>query len=103
MKKDSKKFRYILFLTGLAILFFLIFHKDSNNSTENFSSDQKKIELIDGNMTFELKSKAITVGDFFKEQKIEIKENDLVIPGKDEKIFSGMHIFIKRAKNITII
>lgn len=102
MIRISKKLKYIFFLTGLAILFFFIFHKDSNNSVENFNSDQKKIELTDGNMIFELESKAATVSDFFKEQKIEIKDNDLIIPGKDEKIFSGAHIIIKRAKNITI-
>lgn len=102
MKKNSKKFRYILFLTGFAILFFLIFHKNSNNSTENFNSDQKKIELTDSGMVFELKSKANTVEDFLNEQKIMLKENDLIFPEKNKKIFSGANVIILRAKKIII-
>ena len=102
MKKKSKKFRIILFLTGFAILFFLILHKNSNDITRNFNSDQKEIVLRDGNIVFELKSKAKTVEDFLNEQKITLKENDLIIPGRNEKIFSGAHIIIIHAKNVTI-
>ena len=102
MKKDSKKFRYIFFLTGFAILFFLIFHKDNNNIARNFNSDQKEIELSDSKMVFDLISKAKTVGDFLNEQKIILGENDLILPDKNEKLFSGTHVIILRAKKITI-
>ena len=102
MNKNSKKFRYIIFLTGLAILFFFIFRENNHNSTKNFNSDQKKIELTDNNLNFELTSKAGTIEEFLSEHKIALKENDLIIPSKNTKLFSGASIIIKRAKNITI-
>ena len=102
MKKDSKKFRYIFFLTGFAILFFLLFHKNSDNIIRNFDSDQKEVRLTDSSMIFELASKAQTVEDFLNEQKISLGSNDGVLPEKNVKIFSGTHIIISRAKNITI-
>ena len=102
MKKDSKKFRYILFSTGFVILFFLIFHKNSNNVVKNFDSNQKNIEFTDGNATFDLASKAKTVADFLNEQKIALDENDLIIPDKNAKVFSNTHIIISRTKKITI-
>jgi len=103
MKKSLKKFWIsIVFLTGFSILFFLIFSAHVNVSKQNFNSEQKNIELTDSGMDFELTSKAQTVGDFLNEQKIALSENDLIIPDKNEKIFSGTHIIISRAKKITI-
>ncbi len=51
---------------------------------------------------FEIKSKAKTVQDFLDEQNISLKENDLILPSRDTKIYSGSRIIIFRAKNITI-
>ncbi|HOW60588.1 MAG TPA: G5 domain-containing protein [Candidatus Moranbacteria bacterium] len=102
MIRISKKLKYIFFLTGLAILFFFIFNKDKNDIAINFNSEKKKIELTDSNITFELMSAAKTVEDFMNEQKIVLEENDLIVPDKNKEIFSGTHIIIKRAKNITI-
>ena len=103
MKKNLKKFRIsISFSTGFSILFFLVFSAHANVAKLNFNSEQKNIELTDGNMVFELISKAQTVGDFLNEQKINLGSNDVVLPEKNTKIFSGTHVIILRAKKITI-
>ena len=102
MIRISKKLKYIFFLTGLAILFFFIFNKDKNDIAINVNSEKKKIELTDSNITFELMSAAKTVEDFLKQPKIFHEKNYLIVPDKNKKIFSGTHIIIKRAKNITI-
>ncbi|HPN54627.1 MAG TPA: G5 domain-containing protein [Candidatus Moranbacteria bacterium] len=102
MKKGSKKIAYLFFLTGLAILFFLIFHESQDKNNKNFASEQKIIEFTDENLDFELESKAETVGDFLAEQKITLRESDLVLPSREMKIYSGSKIIIFRAKDITI-
>jgi uncharacterized protein YabE (DUF348 family) len=103
MKKNLKKLRINVFSSiGFSILFFLILSAHVNAADLNFNSEQKNIELTDGGMIFELISKAQTVGDFLNEQKITLGENDLIIPDKNEKIFSGTHVIISRAKKITI-
>lgn len=85
----------ILFLALLA-------SNEARAEDMDFGGVDKKIELNDGGVNFEIISKAQTVGEFLKEQKIEILEHDIVLPQKDEKMYSGSNVIILRAKKITI-
>jgi uncharacterized protein YabE (DUF348 family) len=90
------------FLTGFSILFFLVFLAQAKTSNLNFNSEQKNITLTDGGLTFEVKSKAQKVQDFLNEQKIVLRNNDMILPATSENIYSGTHVTILRAKKITI-
>lgn len=69
----------------------------------NFDSNSKNIFLADGGIEYELTSDADTVGDLIALQKINLNPNDLVVPTMGEKIYSGSHVIIYRAKKISII
>ncbi|EKE25145.1 MAG: Rare lipoprotein A [uncultured bacterium] len=74
----------------------------SNAQELDFGSVNKKIDLNDNGAHFEMISKAQTVSDFLKEHRLEVSEHDIVLPEKNEKIYSGSNIIILRAKKITI-
>ena len=96
--KNIKK-RNLTFL----LFFLLIFYPSlSSGAVQNFDVAEKRLELKEGGMVFEILSKAKTVQEFLDEQKISLKENDLVLPDRGVKIYSGAKIIIFRAKNITI-
>lgn len=97
--KINVKKRNILFLL---FFIFLAIPVCFSAAESEFESQQKNIKLQDSGLMFEIKSKAKTVQDFLDEQKISLKENDLVLPDKNVKIYSGAKIIIFRAKNITI-
>jgi uncharacterized protein YabE (DUF348 family) len=63
---------------------------------------KKKIYFTDAGISFEVLSKTETVSGFFVEQKIKLNDDDLVLPEKNQKIYSGSRITILRAKNIII-
>jgi len=65
-------------------------------------ADQKKISFSEAGLVFETTSKAEIVADFLEEQKINLKEYDIVYPAKQSKLFNGTNIFIQRAKKITL-
>jgi len=63
----------------------------------------KQIDFIDDGLVFEnINSRALTVKDFLDEQKIEIKNDDRIIPGPEEKVYAGSKIMIERAKKISL-
>jgi uncharacterized protein YabE (DUF348 family) len=95
----------VFFLSALALILLTYFHfspKFSQPDEVNFNVQQKKINLADGGLAYEIKSNAQTVSDFLNEQKITLGENDAIFPEKNVKIYSGTHITILRAKKITI-
>lgn len=89
-------------LVGFAILFLTLFSNVSIAQQLDFASVDKKIELDDNGTKFELISKSQTVKDFLKEQQLSVSEHDIVLPGMEEKIYSGTNIIVLRAKKITI-
>ncbi len=97
--KINVKKRNILFLL---FFIFLAIPVCSSAAESEFESQQNNIILQDSGLMFEIKSKAKTVQEFLDEQKIILKENDLVLPDRGVKIYSGTKIIIFRAKNITI-
>ncbi|EKD58851.1 MAG: Rare lipoprotein A [uncultured bacterium] len=68
----------------------------------DFGGAQKNIQLNDNGVVYETTTNSQTVSDFIKEHKIEIFEKDVVLPEKNEKIFSGTNIIILRAKKLSI-
>lgn len=65
-------------------------------------SGLKSIVLTDNGLEFEAATSAKTVGDFLKENKIDLKNHDELLPGKNSVLFPGVHIFIRKALNLTI-
>jgi len=62
----------------------------------------KKIQLNDNGYMYEVVTEAQTVGDFLLQQKIEIGTEDLLLPGKQEVLTSGINIIIKRSLSVVI-
>jgi len=103
-KRKSKKriiFSALLILLG-AVFFRGKFFQHIRTPQIFSDSENKKIVLLDGGLSFEMISKANTVDEFLKEQKIELAQHDVVYPKVEEKVFSGTKIIIQRAKKITI-
>jgi len=69
---------------------------------QNFNVKESIISVSDSGLNFQVVSNAKTVGDFVDEQKIKLNQNDAVYPEKKEKIYSGAHVIILRAKKIAI-
>src|SRR6266567_4752886 len=109
MEKNStqklKSISYkILIIAGIFFLCANFFLKkvQADKSQFDFAAAQKNIELNDGGSIFEISSSAQTVGDFLDQQKIVLAPNDVTLPAKDAKIFSGTNVIILRAKKIII-
>ena len=58
--------------------------------------------MNDNGLIFEINSNAKKVDDFLNEQGIILGDHDLVYPSRDEKIYSGAHVIIQRAKKIIV-
>ena len=89
-------------LTFLLFFLWIFCPSLSSGAVQNFDVAEKRLELKAEGVVFEILSKAKTVQEFLDEQKISLKENDLILPDKNVKIYSGTRIIIFRAKNITI-
>lgn len=103
-KRKSKK--RIIF-SALLILLGAVFFRGGlfkNTQPQQFfsGSENKKIVLSDGGLSFEMISKANIVDELLKEQKVDLAQQDVVYPKRGEKVFSGTKIIIKRAKKIII-
>ncbi len=67
------------------------------------ASDQPKIIILNDNgFTTLTKTSAKTVADFLKDKNISLNKNDLIYPDKNNPVFYGMKIKIKRAKSISV-
>lgn len=97
--KISTEKRNIIFLL---FFIFVVTPFYSVAAEREFNSQQKNIKLQDNGLMFEIVSNVQTVEDFLNEQKIDLGSNDVILPEKNEKIFSGTRIIILRAKKITI-
>lgn len=97
--EKAQKYLYIL-----AVFFFCVNFSAASVHADNVDSEKnsKRIALQDEGMLFESFSCAQTVEEFLNEKNIHLRENDLVFPDKNEKIFSGTRVIIVRAKKITI-
>jgi uncharacterized protein YabE (DUF348 family) len=70
--------------------------------SQNFSTEENRVMIMDNGLSFEVSSGAKTVSAFIDEQKITLNSADIVFPDKNEKIFAGSRIIILRAKKITV-
>lgn len=105
MKKffqKNKKAQILLYI--FAVFFFCInfLSAKAQESSLDFGKAEKDIFFQDEGMIFESLTNVQTVQDFLAEKKITLNANDAVFPDKNEKIFSGTHIIIVRAKKITV-
>lgn len=68
----------------------------------SLSDNFKKISLNDDGLIYNIETKSNTVSDFLAEQKLDIKNEDVVSPNKEAKIFADSVIILNRAKKLTI-
>jgi len=69
---------------------------------ENKLPTRKLVEVNENGYIFKARSQAETIGDFLKEQKIELSKNDFCFPQEQEELISGSKIIIRRALPISI-
>lgn len=74
----------------------------SNREAVDFSTGKKNIRVEDAGIVLEASTQTQTVAEFLEEQKITVRENDIILPPKGAKIFSKTRIIISRAKNVSI-
>lgn len=87
---------------GLVVLFLTLFAANVKADDFDFANVDKKIDFSDNGVHFEIISKAQSVDEFLREQKIKVFDHDIVHPKKEEKIFSGTNIIILRAKKLIV-
>lgn len=69
----------------------------------DFETTAKEVSIVDGGLQFQVKTSAKDVKSFLLEQKINLKEKDIVFPSEDQRIYDGSNLIIHRAKKITVI
>jgi uncharacterized protein YabE (DUF348 family) len=62
----------------------------------------KLVEVNENGNAFKTYSQTETIGDFLKEQKIKLSEDDFCFPQEQEELISGSKIIIRRALPISI-
>jgi len=75
-----------------------VFQKKS----EIYLNYPKTVFLNDNGLIFEASTHALTVADFLTEQKIILKNEDVVFPDLNQKIYPNSTINIRRAKKVSI-
>lgn len=68
----------------------------------NFDQGAKSIILNDDGLVFEVKTGTATVADFLTEQKLDVKDEDVIFPNKESKVFFNSSVTLNRAKKVTI-
>ncbi len=101
-RNKYKKLKTTLAVGFLLTVCFFISSCASNKEVINFSAGKKNITIEDAGIVLKTSTQMRTVAEFLEEQKIATAENDIILPPKDAKIFSGTKIIIERAKNVTI-
>lgn len=102
MNKKTKKIIIILILF-FAIFAIISFRKNAGEKEKFGISNIKEIRLNDDGLILDVSSQAETINDFLAEQKIELREGDIILPGLDEKIFPHSQIIIWREKKVSIL
>jgi len=69
---------------------------------QSFDNTESRIVISDNGLNFEVSTRAKNVSELIDEQKITLSNYDLIYPEKTEKIYSGTHVIIHRAKKISI-
>jgi uncharacterized protein YabE (DUF348 family) len=98
--KNSKLFYLIL---AIALTnFWLIKFVSANKDEMDFNVENKNIILNDDGLIFRIQTQSETVEKFLAEQDINLGNQDMTLPGKTARIYSGMEINIQRAKEISV-
>jgi len=100
----NKKFLYIIFFLIIIFLsyWFLAYFGLFSRNLAGVESAEKIISVNDNGLNFISKTQGQTVEKWLTENKIVLGEQDKIIPSRENKIFSGMNLQIKRALKIKI-
>lgn len=97
-----KKFFFLFIIAIIAVACFEFLPQFTKANGADFNIEQKNIKFTYDRLNYEIRSEAQTVNEFLDEQKISLGDKDMIFPTQSEKIYSGTHIIILRAKEITI-
>lgn len=101
-KKGLKFFSFFIILLFLGMLVHLYFGKAKPE--EWSKNDKKTIMVTDSGFEFPFMDVAEkTVGEFLVAKKLSLMEGDSVFPSEEEALFSGVHITIVRAHEMTVV
>lgn len=98
--KIKKIFSAAVFLAAFLLLGIFFIKKDA--SPRISAREEKIIFLSDENISGKVVTRAKTVEEFLQKQKINLDSKDIVIPEKNQNIFSGLNIMIRRSKKAAI-
>lgn len=101
---SPKKIVIFIFLS-LFVLFsynFLAYFGFISGNSMGYKNSPKSISVQENGLNFISKTNAQTIEEWLKENKINLGEHDEIIPSKENKIFSGMNLQIRRAQKIKI-
>jgi uncharacterized protein YabE (DUF348 family) len=98
-RKNKKKILLVALLLGGIFFAFQYFDK-RNDVLEN--NVVKNITLNDDGFIFDIKSSALTVDNFIAEQKINVSDQDLVFPTRENVLYGGANVIIQRANKIIV-
>ncbi|HAV11816.1 MAG TPA: hypothetical protein DCX32_04745 [Candidatus Moranbacteria bacterium] len=104
-RKKSKSFFFFL-NTAIAIaavfLGFAYFSKGDYDSSFSEAKDKEIFLNLDG-LEFVYATDSANVGEFLREQSLEITPNDAVRPGLEEKIFNGSRVYAQKARKLVAL
>lgn len=100
-KKGLKLFSFLVILLFLGTLVYIVWLK---TKPEAWNQDtQKTIIVVLGGLEYpfaEVSEK--TIGEFLDAKKLSLQEGDSVFPGEETVLFSGTHIIITQAHEMTV-
>ncbi|MFA6047429.1 MAG: G5 domain-containing protein [Parcubacteria group bacterium] len=102
MSKSHYKKLFWIAVVVFAIIFGIKSIAFFNNRRIGFDDTSKIIKLNDNGLNYQLSTNTNSVDDFLKEKNVSLNDRDQIIPEKNEKLFPGTNIAIRRASKIKI-
>lgn len=99
MSKSLKISLILLAISSISVFYFTFL---GNRRSLSFNNSSKNIILDENGINYSIRTNSDQIETFLAEEKINIGENDLIIPEKNSSLYSGMKIEIQRARNIKI-
>lgn len=97
------KLKLFLFLTVLTLFGYKAFASFiTPEEYLNFNASPKTVYLEDNGLMYPMASSAGTVEELLRENNIQLNSHDSLVPSKNELLFPGTHIAIRRSVKVTI-
>lgn len=100
-----KSFFFFLNMVLILVTIFWGYVHFSKGGDKDVFSEVKNKQIflnLDG-LEFFYRTDSRTVEEFLKEHSLEVTQNDAVLSGLEEKIFSGSRIYLQKARKISVM